>query len=87
MASLHRTIARNIAREQLIASGAQHIHRKRSISGDNRTQFHKRSYLITAQSILGQLWRKLSSYPAAKAKRTPREARTRMKSSKGGSIA
>ena len=86
MASLHRTIARNIARERLIASGAQHIHRKHSCSGDTRIRFHKRSYLVTTQSLFGQLWRKLASYPA-KAKRTPRETRTRLKASKGGSPA
>ncbi len=86
MASLHRTIARNIARERMISAGVKHPHRKGYAIDPKVGIKRSKAFKQTITSLFALNWRKF--LPGAdKAKRTPRETRTRMKSSKGGSIA
>lgn len=84
MASLTRTIARNIARERMTAAGIKHPNRKGYAVDPSKEIKQSKAFKHTLTSMFALNWRK---FLPANAKRTPRESRRRLKASKGGSPA
>lgn len=87
MASLHRTIARNIARERMISAGVKHPHRKGYAADPKVGIKRSKAFKQTLTSLFALNWRKFLRGKAPTSKRTPRESRIRLKASKGGSPA
>ena len=87
MASLHRTIARNIARERMILAGIKRFNGK-GYAADPKVGIKRgKAFKQTLTSLFALNWRSFLPSASNARKRTPRETRTRIKSSEGGSPA
>lgn len=75
MASLHRTIARNIARELMVSKGIKHFNRK-GYAVDPKNEINvSKSYKRTLTSLFALNWRSFLPSALTPAYRKPRESR------------
>lgn len=75
MASLHRTIARNIARERMISEGIKHPHRKGYAVDPKSSIKRSKAFKQTLTSLFALNWRKFLPSTPKPAKSKPRESR------------
>lgn len=75
MASLHRTICRNIARSRMISAGLKHPHRKGYAVDHNSEIKTSRAFKRTLTSLFALNWRAFLPGTPQPGKRKPRESR------------
>lgn len=75
MASLHRTIARNIARELMVSKGIKHCNRKGYAVDPKNDVNVSKAYKRTLTSLFALNWRAFLPSTPQPGKRKPRESR------------
>ena len=74
MASMHRTIARNIARERMVNAGIKHPHRKGYAVDPKVSIRRSKAFKQTVTSLFALNWRTFVP-GVSKTKRKPRESK------------
>lgn len=76
MASMTRTIARNIARERMASAGVKHCNRKgQAVTTHNHEIKRSKAFKQTLTSLFALNWRAFLADSAKPSKRKPRESR------------